>query len=177
MRIAFCLIPVILLAGPAFAESAADYVAACASGDQDACLRGAQLAQAADDLALLATFSRTGCEHGNLISCSDEGMMIISGLNPNGDLQHGVDLVSEGCEGGYFRACTNLGYIYFTGTGVAKNDGAAAQYYRRGCEGGSAPACRNLGLMVLEGQAKAPPGSSAAALFDKACDLGDPTAC
>jgi TPR repeat protein len=177
MHIILRAMALIFLAGPAFAESAADYVAPCAGGDQDACLRGAQLAQAADDTALLATFSRNGCKHGNLISCSDEGMMIISGLNPAGDLQHGVGLVKKGCEGGYFRACANLGYIYFTGTGVARDIDAAAKYYQRGCDGGSAAACRNLGLMVSEGQVVLKSGLTADALFDMACERGDPTAC
>lgn len=170
-------VALIVLAGPAVAENAIDYVAPCAGGDQDACLRGAQLAQAADDLALLATFSETGCKHGNLISCSDEGMMIISGQNPEGDLQHGVSLVKKGCEGGYFRACANLGYIYFTGTGVARDIDAAAGFYERGCDGGSAAACRNLGLMVAEGQVALKSGLTADALFDMACERGDATAC
>ena len=92
--------------------------------------------------------------------------MIISGLNPAGDLQHGVGLVKKGCEGGYFRACANLGYIYFTGTGVARDIDAAAKYYQRGCDGGSAAACRNLGLMVSEGQVVLKSGLTADALFD-----------
>ncbi|MDO5641909.1 MAG: tetratricopeptide repeat protein [Paracoccus sp. (in: a-proteobacteria)] len=174
MRHFLRLITLSLLAAPALAESAADYAAPCAAGDQDACLHGAQLAQAAQDNALLATFSQTGCKHGNLISCSDEGMMIITGLIPGGDLQRAVSLVTQGCDGDYFRACANLGYLYFTGTGVAQDTAAAARYYQRGCDGGSAAACRNLGLMVLDGQVT---GKSADALFGRACDLGDPTAC
>ncbi|MDO5605120.1 MAG: tetratricopeptide repeat protein [Paracoccus sp. (in: a-proteobacteria)] len=177
MRCFIRVIAVTLLAAPAFAESAFDYVAPCATGDQDACLRGAQLAQAAQDQALLATFSRTGCQHGNLISCSDEGMMIISGLTPDGDVQRAVGLVRRGCDGGYFRACANLGYLYFTGTGVAQDIGAAAKYYQRGCDGGSAAACRNLGLMVLDGEVAPGAGQSADTLFDRACDLGDASAC
>lgn len=35
------VIALTLLAAPAFAESATDYVAPCSAGDQDACLRGA----------------------------------------------------------------------------------------------------------------------------------------
>lgn len=175
MQNLFRMIAFALLATPAFAKSAMDYVAPCAAGDQDACLRGAQLAQAAQDMALLATFSETGCKHGNLISCSDIGMMTITGATPQGDLGRAVELVTQGCDGGYFRACANLGYIYFTGTGVAQDIGAAARYYQLGCDGGSAAACGNLGLMVLDGQVRA--NLSADALFDRACDLGDPTAC
>lgn len=75
-------------------------------------------------MALLATFSETGCNHGNLISCSDVGMMTLSGLNPRGDSRRAVELVTRGCDGGYFCACANLGYLYFTGTGVAQDIGA-----------------------------------------------------
>ena len=137
------------LATPAFAESALDHVAACSGGDQEACLQGARLAQAEGDNALLATFSKTGCKHGNLISCSDEGMMIIAGLDPEGDLARGVDQDSR----------------------------KAARYYQQGCDGGSAAACRNLGLMILDGDTPQTGKPSPEQLFDRACDLGDPLAC
>lgn len=133
----------ILLSLPVQAQDASERLAPCKAGDQDACLEGARLAQAAGDDALLITFSGIGCEHGNLISCSDEGMLIIAGVDPGGELQHGVDLVKKGCEGGYYRACTNLGYLYYTGTGVERDVPGAAQFYHQGCTGGSAAACRS----------------------------------
>lgn len=159
------------------AESTAADLSACQTGDQESCLRGARSAQAAGDNALLQVFSETGCAHGNVISCSDEGMLIIAGLNPEGDLQRAVTLVQQGCERDYARACTNLGYLHFTGTAVSQSPEKAASYYRRGCDGGSAAGCRNLGLMVAQGDVPQKGLPSVDELFDRACELGDVTAC
>ncbi|MGH1369042.1 MAG: hypothetical protein ACRBCL_10540 [Maritimibacter sp.] len=46
-----------VFAVPALAEDAKDYIAGCTGGSEKDCLRGAQLAQAAGETALLLNFA------------------------------------------------------------------------------------------------------------------------
>lgn len=165
-----------LIAGPVMANQAKDYLAPCQAGDQEACLTGAQLAQAAKQNSLLIKLTDQGCALGNVISCSDRGMFYLVGIGPKNTAK-GVPLVQQGCKDGYFRACTNLGWVLYTGQGVQRDPAKAAGYYKIGCDGGSGSACTNLGLMYRDGDGVKQSTSKAHRLFDRACDLGDQRGC
>ncbi|MGL4238823.1 tetratricopeptide repeat protein, partial [Tabrizicola sp.] len=106
----------------------ADEWQACQSGDQEACLEAARVAQAAGDFAALLRISEKGCELGNVISCSDIGMIYLAGLGVHVDLGKALPLVMDGCDAGYSRACTNLGWMHYEGYGVERDLAKAIQY-------------------------------------------------
>ena len=133
------------------ARAAALYQRACDGGDLSGCNglgsmnetgRGGLLR---DDARAAALYARAcGGGGGDLMACSNFGIMLAAGRGVARDESRAVALYQRACEGGVADGCASLGWAHVTGRGAPRDRARAIELLRKGCAGGSARACERV---------------------------------
>ena len=152
------------------------------TSEQPAVLMGGQsFALAWPDLVdveeVRAISLKRACEGGNMLDCSQLGVMYETGEGAAKDEARAVALFKQACEGGNMLGCSQLGVMYETGEGAAKDEVRAVALFKQACEGGNMLGCSQLGVMYAAGRGATKDESRAVALFKQACEGGNMLGC
>jgi len=115
------------------------------------------------------------CRKGNVQSCNEVGMILISGENAENQEKKdlGLEYIRRACTHGMDKACDTLGDNYYGN----KHYQAARPLFIQSCERGIMHACEALGTMYRDGQDVRPNDVSSREYYEKACDLGSKDSC
>ena len=91
--------------------------------------------------------AKKACDGGNMLGCTNLGVMYTNGNGVEKDFSKAVQLFKKACDGGVMLGCNYLGAMYADGNGVEKNEQKAVELYKKACDGGNMDGCRNLGVM------------------------------
>lgn len=84
---------------------------------------------------------RRACDGGNMLACSNLGLMYANGRGVSPSDTRAVELYERACDGGEMGGCARLGAMYASGRGVPQSETRAAELYRRACDGGHSVSC------------------------------------
>jgi len=115
------------------------------------------------------------CRTGNVQSCYDAGMLLITGENAENQEKKdlGLEYIRRACTYGLDKACDTLGDNYYSN----KHYQAARPLYERSCKRGVVHACEALGTMYRDGQDIRANDVISREYYEKACTLGSKDAC
>ncbi len=96
------------------------------------------------DRSVSAQYWQTACDGGNMLGCTNLGILYENGEGVNTDLTEAARLYEQACDGLNMHGCAILGTFYEKGIGIDANPAEALYLYTRACDGGNKLACRNL---------------------------------
>jgi TPR repeat protein len=105
---------------------------------------------AKDEARAVELYTRA-CEGGEVVACSDLGLMAKEGRGRPKSASSAGDLFKKACEAGALAGCANLGIAYAAVEGVPANPAVAVELLERACRGKELSACHNLAVLYLEG--------------------------
>ena len=91
--------------------------------------------------------AKKACDGGNMLGCTNLGVMYTNGNGVEKDFSKAVQLFKKACDSGEMPSCSNLGVMYTNDNGVEKDFSKAKQLFKKACDGGDMDGCRNLGVM------------------------------
>ncbi len=127
------------------------------------------------ELSKEVTMKIEDCRQGNVQSCSDAGMLLITGKNAENQekMNLGLEYIRRACTHGLDSACDTLGDNYYEN----KYYMAARPLYKKSCERGLVHACEALGTMYRDGQDVRANDVTSREYYEKACGLGSKDSC
>ena len=144
----------------------------------------------------------TGCDKGDISSCSSMGLLLFRGQmiakdwvkarkymtkacdkkdKMSCDLLKGLNIVEQyqdECSKGKGSSCLSIGALYFKGDMEGEpNADEALKFFTKACDSESADGCSFIAKMYLKGFGVRPNIQTAAKFFEKACNYGDSNIC
>ena len=127
------------------------------------------------ELSQEVTVKISDCRSGNVQSCHDAGILLITGKNAKHQEKKdlGLEYIRRACKYGLEKSCDVLGDNYYENQHYL----AARPLYEKSCEREIVHACEALGTMYRDGQDVAPDDVVSRQYYEKACELGSKNAC
>lgn len=147
-----------------------DPATACETGDARVCLSlvEKELLLEKPDLSRVVSWTRTGCDRGDLKACARLAWMYEWGVGVVPDQSRAFTLAKESCEKGNGDACDIAGDVAPITVDRTK---VAYGFYVRGCDQGSSWACQGAGRMTKFGQGTHPDPARGQQLFERSYKL------
>ncbi|OQS05958.1 hcp beta-lactamase [Thraustotheca clavata] len=99
------------------------------------------------------------CELNHTHGCHHLGLMYLSGMGIEKNLEKGMAAIEKACNDGEGSSCYRLGGMYLTSQskyGMKRDVIKAKAYLEQACDANFAPACHNLAVMYKKGDAGVP---------------------
>ena len=158
-------------------EEELDYMSrACLGGVTEECLYAGMSTFKVDPAHAIQLFDKS-CRTGDMVSCTNMGILLSNGHSPKQDYARAAILLKQGCDGGVQSGCSMLGYNYKLGLGVPVDYDKATELFEGACENNHARSCTNLGFNYSDEIIRPADEKIAAGHFAKGCDLGDGLGC
>ncbi len=115
------------------------------------------------------------CNKGNIQSCYEAGMALITGENAEDQEKKntGLEYIRKACKYGEEKACAVLGENYYDD----KHYQAAMPYLESSCSKGVRSACEGIGTIYRDGLETRQDDVKAREFYEKACELGSKDSC
>ncbi len=121
--------------------------------------------------------SQQACDAGDMLSCSNLGLMYGTGTDVLQDPARAASLFQRACDGGLMLGCTHLGLLHQNGVGVTPDLAGAVFLFERACDGGDMLGCATLGVSYERGDGVTQDPARAVSLYERACGGGEMLGC
>ncbi len=101
--------------------------------------------------AAAKTLWEKACDGGELIACTDLGVLYVEGQGVKRDYAQAKSIFEKSCNAGELYGCTCLGAIYEHGKGVRRDYSQARALEEKACNGGDMDGCEVLGELYYFG--------------------------
>lgn len=123
--------------------------------------------------ALPGPRSRRACDGGDMLACSNLGLMYATGHGAPQSDARAAEFYRRACEGGEPSGCSRIEAMHAERRGVPQGDTSAAEVLQRGCDGGDMKRCTILGVVYANGRGVTKNPTRAAEFYRRACDGGN----
>ncbi len=135
------------------------------------------LAATTTDPAKSTQYYVTGCEAGNIPSCTNAGVAYGKGVGVTKDDAASFLYDKKGCDGADAQGCMNVSIDYEEGLGTPKDLPAAYRTADIACTKSLPAGCSAVGRMLVEGSGAAADVPRGQTLLESACAKDDLRAC